>query len=103
MLLAADRKLTLEPALGPVDRRGRVAAAEAVILLNACAALERIGDGDGRRLRLDVDFRQPRRPARLIARARDDCEQSLAVEDDLLLDEQGLVGEDRRDVVPARN
>ena len=71
--------------------------------MNPRAADERIGDRDGRRPGLDVDLREPRRPARLVARARDDGEQSLAVEHYLLVDEQRLIGENRRNVVLARN
>ena len=103
MLLAADRKLAIQPARGPVDRGRRVAAAERIVVLNARAADERIGDRDRRRAGLDVDLGEPRRPARLIARARDDREQSLAVEHNLIEGEQRLIGEDRRDVVLARN
>ena len=103
MLLAADRELAIQPMRGLVDRGRRVAAAERIVVLNARAADERIRDRDRRRSGLDVDLREPRRPARLVARARDDGEQSLAVEHHLLFDEQGLIGEDRRDVVLARN
>ena len=88
---------------GLVDRDGRVAAREGVIVLNPCAADERIGDRDRRRPGLDVDLGEPRRPARLVARARHDGEQSLAVEHHLFVDEKGLVGENRRNVVLARN
>ena len=77
--------------------------AEGIIVLNPRAADERIRDRDRRRPGLDVDLREPRRPARLVARARHDGEQSLAVEHDLVVGEQGLVGENRRDVVLARN
>ena len=53
---------------------------------------------------LDVDLRKPRRPARLVAIARDDGEQSLAVEQDLIESaNRRLIGEDRRDVVLAWN
>ena len=88
---------------GLVDRHGRVAAPEGIIVLNPRAADERIRDRDRRRPGLDVDLGEPRRPARLVARARHDGEQSLAVEHHLLVDEQGLVGENRRNVVLARN
>ena len=56
---------------------------------------------------LDLDFGDPRqvghRPARLIARARNDCEQSLAVKHDVLRGKQRLIGEDRRNIVLAWN
>ena len=84
-----------------VDRGGRVAAPERVIVLHAFAGHERVGDGDRRRLRLDLDLGEPGRPARLIAGAGDDGEQRLAVEHHVLVGEQRLVGEHRRDVVLA--
>ena len=103
MLLPADRELALQPARRLVDRGRRVAAPERVIVLNALAAHERIRDRDRRRPRLDVDLGEPRRPARLIARARDDGEEGLTVEHHLLVDEEGLVCEHRRDVILSRN
>ena len=103
MLLAADRELALQPVRGLVDRGRRVAAPEGIVVLNPPAADERIRDRDRRRSGLDVDLREPRRPARLVALARDDREQGLAVEQDLVEREQGLVGENRRDVVLAGN
>ena len=71
--------------------------------MNSRAADKRIRDRDRRRPGLDVDLREPRRPARLVARARDDCEQSLAVEHHVLFDEERLIGENRRNVVLAGN
>ena len=103
MLLPADRELAIQPVRGPFNRGRRVAAAERIIVLNSRAADKRIRDRDRWRSGLDVDLRKPRRPARLVACARDDGEQSLAVEHHLLFDEQGLIGEDRRDVVLAWN
>ncbi len=103
MLLAADRELALEPVRGGGDRGLRVAAAEGVVVLHARAGLQRVGDGDRRRPRLDLDPAEPRGAARLVAGAGDDGEQRLAVEHDLALGEQRLVGEHRRDVVLAGN
>ena len=88
---------------GLVDRGRRVAAAERIVVLNARAADERIRDRDRGSLGFDVDPGEPRRAARLIARARDDREQSLTVEQDLIEGEQRLIGENRRNVVLARN
>src|SRR5580704_757976 len=103
MLLPADRELAIQVVRGSLDRSRRVAAAERIVVLNSRAADKRIRDRDRRRFGLDVDLRERRRPARLVARARDDCEQSLAVEHHVLLDEEGLIGENRRNVVLARN
>ena len=75
MLLAADRELAIQPVRGLLDRGRRVAAPERIVVLNSRAADKRIRDRDRRRSRLDVDLGEPRRPARLVARARDDCEQ----------------------------
>ena len=80
MLLPADRELAFEPMRGLVDRVSRVAAPEGVVVLNPRAGDERIRDRDRRRSGLDVDLGEPRRPARLVARARHDGEQGLAVE-----------------------
>ncbi len=103
MLLSADCELTLKPARGFVDRGGRVATPEGVIVLHARAGHERVGNGDRRPLRLDVDLGETRRPAGLVACAGDDGEQRLAVEHHVLVSEQRLVGEHRRDVVLAGN
>ena len=103
MLLSADCQLTLEPARGLFDRGGRVAAPEGVIVLHARAGHERVGDGDRRPLRLDVDLGETRGAASLVACAGDDGEQRLAVEHHVLVGEQRLVGEHRRDVVLAGN
>ena len=103
MLLSADRELAIQPVRSLVDHARRVAAAERIVVLNSRAADQRIRDRDRRRSGLDVNLREPRRPARLVARARDDREQSLAVEHHVLFDEEGLIGEDRRNVVLARN
>ena len=88
---------------GLVDRGRRVAAAERIVVLNPCAADKRIRDRDRGSLGFDVDLRKPRRPARLVAIARDDREQSLAVEQDLIEGEQRLIGKNRRNVVLAWN
>ena len=58
---------------------------------------------NARRLLLDVDPGEAGRPPRLVARSGDDGEQRLPVKRDLLFRKQGLVREDRRNVVPARN
>ena len=84
MLLPADRELALKPMRRLADRGGGVAAPEGIVVLHPLAADERVGDRDRRRLRLDVDPGEPRRPARLVARASDDGEQRLAVEHDLV-------------------
>ncbi len=80
-----------------------MAAPKRIILLNARAAHERIRDRDRWGFGLDVDLGEPRRPARLVAIARDDREQGLAVEQDLIEGEQRLVGENWRNVVLARD
>ena len=103
VLLAADREFAIQPAPSPLNRGLRVAAAERIVVLNSRAADKRIRDRDRRRFGLDVDLREPRCPARLVARARDDCEQRLPVEHHVLFDEEGLIGEDRRNVVLAGN
>jgi hypothetical protein len=103
MLLSADCELALEPARGFVDRAGRVSAPEGVIVLHARAGDERVGDGDRWPLRLDVDLGETRRPASLVACAGHDGEQRLTVEHHVLVSEQRLVGEHRRDVVLAGN
>ena len=103
MLLAADRKLAIQPARRLVDHGRGVASAEGIVVLNPRAANERIGDRDGRRPGLDVDLSEPGRPACLVARARHDGEKRLTVEHYLLVDEQRLIGENRRNVVLARN
>ena len=88
---------------GPVDRGRRVATPERIVVLNARAADERISDRDRRGLGFDLDLGEPRRAPRLIARARHDREQGLTVEQDLIEGEQRLIGENRRNVVLARN
>ena len=88
---------------GLVNRGRRVAAPERVVVLNSRAADKRIRDRDCRRPGFDVNLGEPRRSARLVARARGDCEQSLAVEHHILFDKEGLVGKHRRDIVFARN
>ena len=88
---------------GPLNRGRRVAASERIVVLNSRAADKRLRDRDRRRSGLDVDLREPRRSTRLITRARNDCEQSLAVEHHVLFDEEGLIGENRRNVVLAGN
>ena len=88
---------------GLVNRGRRVAAPERIVVLHPRAADKRIGDRDRRRSRVDVDLGEPRRPARLVAIARDDSEQSLAVEQDLIEGEQRLIGEDGRNIVLAWN
>ncbi len=77
--------------------------AEFVIGQHARAGRQRVLDGDRRRSFRDVDAREPRGAAGRVARARDDREQRLAVEEDLLVGEQRLVGENGRDVVLAGN
>jgi hypothetical protein len=83
----------------PSSRCG--ASPEFVIGQYARAGHKRILDRDrGLRL-LDIDPRELGGAARGVARAGDDREQRLAVEQDLRVGEQGLVGESRGDVVPA--
>ena len=85
------------------ERALDVAAAELVIGQHAGAGLHRVVDRDrGLRLR-DVDLRQPRGASRLVAGARDDGEQGLAVKQDFLVGEQRFVGERGGDVVLAGN
>ncbi len=103
MLLPANSELAVQPARGLRDRSRRVASPERIIVLNSPAADKRIRDRNRRRSCFDVDLREPRRPARLVARARGDCEQRLAVEHHILFDEQRLIGKNRRNIVLARN
>ena len=103
MLLPADRELALKTMRRVGDRSGGVAAPEGIVVLHPPARDERVSDRDRRRLRLYVDPGEARRPARLVAGASDDGEQRLTVEHDLAVREKRLVGEHRRDIVPARN
>ena len=103
MLLPADREFALEPMRRLADRGGRVAAPEGIIILHPRAGDERVCNRDGRRLGLDIDPGEPRRPAGLVAGAGDDGEQRLTVEHHFLVGKKRLVGEYRRDVIPARD
>jgi len=103
MLLAADAEDALQPMRRFGERALRVAAAVGVIVLHPQARFDRVFDGERRLLFLDVDLGETHGAARRVARRRRDGEQGLAVEQDLVVGEQGFVGERRRDVVLAGN
>ncbi len=103
VLLAADRKPALELVRRRIDGGSGPAAGEGIVLLHALAGLQRVGDRQRRGLLLDLDPGEASRPPRLVARAGDHGEQRLPVKRDFPVREQGLVREDRRNVVLARN
>ena len=104
MLLAADVEHALEPMRRARKRGGGVAAAEFIVGQHALAGLQRVLDRDRRASpRRCRSWRAARRGAPRRGSSRDDRENRLIVEQDLLVGEQRLVGESGRDVVLAGN